>query len=100
VARDDDHENQDQGLAGTFRPAATRALRAVTFSGAVAGVVERRYDNLWRVSQLLANPQSTAFSYDDDGLLLQSGPVAYARDPQNGRVTGSTTSNSMISTAR
>ena len=84
----------DVGLAFTYDGS---LLRTTTFSGEVAGVVERRYDNLWRVSQLLANSQSTSFSYDDDGLLVQSGPVTFGRDTQNGRVTGTTT-NAVLDT--
>jgi len=35
-----------------------------------------------------ANPVN--FSYDDDGLLVQAGSLTLTRDPQNGRLTGTT----------
>jgi YD repeat-containing protein len=65
--------------------------RTTTWSGAVAGTVERRYDHLHRVKEVEALGTTTAFGYDGDGLLTSAGPVTYGRDAANGRVASSAT---------
>ncbi len=57
----------------------------VSSSGTVQQSLERVYDSDFRLTQLKLNGQALAsFSYDDDGLLLQAGPLSITRDPQTG----------------
>lgn len=67
--------------------------RLTTWTGGVAGTVERRYDHLQRMNQLLVNGTSIAFGYDADSLLTQAGSTAYLRNAQNGLLASATTGN-------
>ncbi|MEW5878229.1 MAG: RHS repeat-associated core domain-containing protein [Acidobacteriota bacterium] len=59
--------------------------KKVTFSGSIQGSLERVYDSDFKITQLKLNGQALAsFSYDNDGLLTQAGPLAITRDPQTG----------------
>jgi RHS repeat-associated protein len=59
--------------------------KKVSFSGSIQGSLERVYDSDFKVTQLKLNGQALAsFSYDNDGLLTQAGPLAITRDPQTG----------------
>jgi RHS repeat-associated protein len=62
-----------------------------TWSGTVAGVLLRHYDENFRVdSETVEGTVPIAFSYDDDGLLIQAGALTLGRNPDNG-LLGSTT---------
>ncbi len=64
---------------------------SVTWSGEVTGSVGVAYDNNFRVTtQMVNGGNSASFSYDKDGLLTAAGGLAITRDPQNGRITGTT----------
>ncbi|MEW5878226.1 MAG: RHS repeat domain-containing protein [Acidobacteriota bacterium] len=59
--------------------------KKVTFSGSIQASLERVYDSDFKVTQLKLNGQLLAgFSFDDDGLLVQAGPLSITRDPQTG----------------
>ena len=61
-----------------------------TFSGAVAGTVTRGYNSDFRVTSLTVNGAPIVFGFDNDGLLTQAGSLTVTRDPQNGRISGTT----------
>lgn len=62
-----------------------------TWSGAVAGNVGFTYDNDFRLSaETVNNANSINFSYDSDSRLTSAGVLAITRDPNNGRITGTT----------
>jgi hypothetical protein len=62
-----------------------------TWTGAVAGSVGYTYDNNFRVTALTVNgANSISLGYDNDNLLTGAGSLTLARDPQNGRLTGTT----------
>jgi RHS repeat-associated protein len=62
-----------------------------TWTGAVAGSVGYTYDANFRVTALTVNgANSIALGYDNDNLLTTAGALTLARDPQNGRLTGTT----------
>jgi len=62
-----------------------------TWSGPVAGSVERTYDSTFRVVSETVNGEAPAtYQYDADGLLIQAGPLTITRSPQTGLVTGTT----------
>ncbi len=62
-----------------------------TWAGAVAGNVNRTYDNDFRVRSLSVNSSSPiALEYDADSLLTKAGDLTLSRDAQNGLLTGST----------
>jgi len=66
-------------------------LAQTTWTGAVAGSVERTYDNDFRVAALsVNNADPITFQYDADSLLTQAGALALNRHPQNGLLTGTT----------
>lgn len=63
----------------------------VAWSGPVAGTVSADYDNFFRVKTFRVNGATpVTFGYDNDGLLVQAGGLTMARDPLNGRLTGTT----------
>ncbi len=65
--------------------------KKVTWSGEAQGSVEVAYDNNFRVtSQKVNGGDSVSFQYDKDNLLTAAGALAIARNPQNGRITGTT----------
>jgi YD repeat-containing protein len=67
---------------------------SVTWSGEVSGSVEVTYDNNFRVtSQKVNGGNSVSFQYDQDGWLKAAGGLMITRNPQNGRITGTTTGN-------
>jgi RHS repeat-associated protein len=62
-----------------------------TWTGTVAGTIHRTYDTSFRlVSDTVGNGPAVTYQYDRDSLLAQAGALTLARDPQNGRLTGST----------
>src|SRR5262249_218027 len=62
--------------------------------GAVAGTVNRTYDENFRLTSLRINgADPTLFSYDRDNLLTQAGDLRLTRDQQNGLLTGTTRGN-------
>jgi len=57
----------------------------VTSAGTLQASLERVYNSEFPATQLKLNGQLLAsFSYDNDGLLTQAGPLAITRDPQTG----------------
>jgi RHS repeat-associated protein len=66
-------------------------LTDVIWSGAVTGTLHRDYDNNFRVvSESVSGSGAATFDYDDDSLLTHAGGLTLDRDPQNGRITGTT----------
>lgn len=64
-------------------------LTALTWSGSIAGNVDRSYDNNFRViSERVDGASEAAFQYDADGLLTGAGALAIQRDAQHGLITG------------
>jgi len=64
-------------------------LTDVTWTGAVAGMLHRVYNNDLRVtSETVNGGGAVSFGHDDDGLLTGAGGLTLSRDAQNGRVTG------------
>lgn len=62
----------------------------VTWSGPVAGHVGFGYDNALRMVSQGLNGNALAFGYDQDNLMTSAGSESIGRDPQNGRITGTT----------
>lgn len=62
-------------------------LLGETWNGEVAGAVERQYDNNFWITGHGVNGNMIAKTYDQDGLLIQSGEMILARDSANGLVT-------------
>ena len=59
-------------------------------SGTVAGVVSRTFNNnFWVASQSINGGNTVSFSYDNDGLPTQAGPLSLTFD-SNGLLTGTT----------
>jgi len=69
-----------------------------TWGGTITGTVSRTYDNDFRIATLVVNADAVTFGYDDDGLLTQAGSLSLTRDPQHGRITGTTLGT--VTTAR
>jgi RHS repeat-associated protein len=68
-----------------------KLMTSMTWSGAVTGSVEWAYDTSFRVvTETVNGAWSAAFAYDDDDLLLQAGALTMFRDPESGRLTGTT----------
>jgi len=65
-------------------------LDTETWSGTVAGSVGRSYDSAFRIKTLNVAGTVVGFAFDGDGLLIQAGAEALARDANNGLVTGIT----------
>jgi RHS repeat-associated protein len=66
-------------------------VTSTTWGGSVAGSVSQTYDDDLRVATQSVNGGSTtAFAYDDDGLLVQAGAEILTRDPLNGLLAGTT----------
>ncbi|MGK4006806.1 RHS repeat-associated core domain-containing protein [Sorangium sp. So ce1036] len=89
-------------LAGVSGPAGVSVtygydghlLTDVRWSGAVAGAVYWTHDDNFRVSSESVNGAFVvSFMHDDDGLLTAAGDLVLSRDPQNGRLTGTTLGN-------
>ena len=60
-----------------------------TWSGPVAGTVERAYDNDFRVTSLtVGGTSAVTFAYDADSLLVSAGSLTLTRNPANGLLTG------------
>jgi YD repeat-containing protein len=58
------------------------------YDGPVKGSVSFGYDkNHWLTSEQVASSSSTAFSYDDDGLLTKAGTETLTRHVDHGAVT-------------
>ncbi|XXY47145.1 RHS repeat-associated core domain-containing protein [Sorangium sp. So ce269] len=69
-------------------------LTDVSWSGAVAGAVHWTHDDDFRASSESVNGTfAVSFGRDDDGLLTAAGGLVLSRDPQNGRLTGTTLGN-------
>ena len=65
-----------------------------TWEGGIAGIVNRTYDNDFRITSNSVNGNNIInFQYDDDGLLTQAGDLILSRNTQNGLITGSTLGN-------
>ncbi len=63
----------------------------ITWSGPVAGSVSFGYDSNFRVgSQSINSANALMLGFDADSLLKQAGSLMVSRDPQNGRLTGTT----------
>lgn len=66
-----------------------RLLTGLTYSGAVAGSVERTYTSDHRVlSETVGGSAPISFQYDQDDLVRQAGALSVTRDPQTALVTG------------
>ena len=66
-------------------------VQSVAWSGAVNGAVTRTFDSDFRVGTEKVNGGfPVAFSYDSDSLLIAADGLTISRDPQSGRVTGTT----------
>ena len=69
-------------------------LTSEMWSGALSGSVQYIYDNDFRpISQSVNGETPIPFRYDLDGLAIGVGALALERDPQNGRIIGSTLTN-------
>jgi RHS repeat-associated protein len=56
-----------------------------------SGIVNFAYDDFLRVSRIrLTGSDPVDYLYDNDSLLVQAGPLTILRDPESGRVTGTT----------
>jgi len=74
------------GLAFTYDGAVPLSE---TWAGNVAGSVSVTLDANLRIASRSVNGADTAaFTYDDDGLLVQAGDIALSRDSGNGFLTG------------
>lgn len=79
------------GLAYTYDGS---LLKDTTWTGAVAGSVNRTYDNNFRVTALRVNSANPInLTYDNDSLLTGVGSMTLSRNAQNGLLTGSTLGN-------
>lgn len=66
-------------------------VETTTWSGEVAGSVERTYDENFRVETISVNGANPiAYGYDDDGLITQAGNLVLERDPATGFLTDTT----------
>jgi RHS repeat-associated protein len=65
-------------------------LTGLTWSGLVSGSVAFGYDASFRMTSQAVNHSSLLFGYDNDNVLTGAGALTLTRDPQNGRVTGTT----------
>jgi YD repeat-containing protein len=66
-------------------------LTDVTWSGAVSGALHRVFDNDLRIGIETINGMSPVhYDHDADGLLTGAAGLVLIRDPQNGRLTGTT----------
>jgi len=63
-------------------------LTSVRQGGVIAGVVERTFDAEGLLSTVDIGGVTTAFSYDNDGLLTRAGDLVLDRAAASGRVTG------------
>jgi RHS repeat-associated protein len=62
----------------------------LTYSGTVAGSIERTYDNdLFQTARRVNGGTPVPFEHDEDGLLTRAGDLTLTRDPRNGTVTES-----------
>ncbi|MCB9156476.1 MAG: hypothetical protein H6645_05105 [Caldilineaceae bacterium] len=68
------------------------------WTGAVAGTVQRAYDNFRRVNRLTVNGVPIAYTHDADGMVTQAGALALMYDA-NGLPSGSTLNHMVTSTA-
>jgi RHS repeat-associated protein len=64
--------------------------KGTTWTGTVAGSLLLGYDSTFRLISQTVNGTALSFGYDNDNLMTQAGALTIARDPQNGRVTGTT----------
>ncbi|MDG5815419.1 RHS repeat-associated core domain-containing protein [Chitinispirillales bacterium ANBcel5] len=65
-------------------------LTATEWTGGINGSVGVAFnDNLQLVNRTINNNHSIDYAYDNDGLLVSAGDLNIDRDPQNGRLTGS-----------
>lgn len=63
-------------------------LSSESWSGAFTAQLGRSYDTNFRLTGLTLNGSSLAdYTYDDDGLLTQAGPLTLTSDPGNGLLT-------------
>jgi len=69
-------------------------VTAYEWAGEVTGSINQEYDNHFRIiSRIINGGDAIAFSYDDDGLLIQSGAISLTRDPASGFIMSSTLGN-------
>jgi RHS repeat-associated protein len=62
-----------------------------TWTGAVAGTVDRTYNADFRLASLAVNGGgAAAYQYDADGLVTRAGDLALQNDPKNGLLSGTT----------
>ena len=64
--------------------------KSTTWSGTVAGALVFGYDTSFRMTTQTLNGASLTFGYDTDNLMTEAGAETITRDPQNGRVQGTT----------
>jgi RHS repeat-associated protein len=70
------------------------------WTGAVAGSIEKSYDNNFLITARSINGSNTvSYQYDDDGLLIQAGSLTINREEQKAGIINGTTLGG-ISTAR
>jgi len=68
--------------------------KSVRWKGEVNGFVSVEYDSNYQVtSQSVNGGNIINFTYDNDGLLMQSGSMSIAREPAAGRINGTTLGN-------
>ena len=66
-------------------------LTQTSWSGAIAGSVNRTYDNDFRLTSISLNgADPVSYGYDADSLLTQAGSLTLSRNAQNGLLTGTT----------
>lgn len=70
-------------------------------TGEVSGSVKRTYGEGFRVKEVSVNGgKPVPYSMDDDGLLTAAGELSISRDPKNGRLTGTTLSETTDSVSQ
>lgn len=69
-----------------------------SWSGEIAGTVDRTYDSNFWVTSLAVGGVSVSYGYDQDGLLTQAGNLTLQRDTLNGLLTG--TELGLVSTSQ
>ena len=66
-------------------------LKSVTWSGSVAGTLQRTYDTSFRVQTETIGGTTINYTYDADNLVTQAGDMHIPRDPATGFVGSGTT---------
>ena len=65
-------------------------LTGMAWSGAVSGVVERTFDNDFRLTELIVNGDGVTYAHDADDLVIRAGEMTLTRDSRSGLLAGGT----------